>query len=74
METNATRGELTLALMIYRALTPENQKLALALVEAMKESQGANAGSMASAMNRTFSKRDMPALPVVWYETASMSS
>ncbi len=48
METIATKGEMVLSLMIYRALTPENCRLASTLVEAMKESQ-----SKAADLKRT---------------------
>lgn len=50
MNTNPiTRGELLLALAMFRKLSPENRALALALVEGLKESQEESDDSRGSA-------------------------
>ena len=41
---NITRGELVLALAMFRKLNQENQQIAIALVEALKESQSESDG------------------------------
>lgn len=49
MNTNPiTRGELLLALAMFRKLSPENRELALALVETLRESQEVSDGSTVS--------------------------
>ena len=39
-----TKAELLIALAMFRKLSPENRKIALALVEALKEFQGVSDG------------------------------
>ena len=50
MDNNSTvtRGELVLALAMFRKLSPDNQRLAIALVEAMRECQVTSADSTVS--------------------------